>query len=124
MPTSIRLSGGAGAATARHAALALASCQRWPKLAGCTTKGLFGNIGSMREYRRGASTGNQERRQMARTKPWELSEEVWERAQPLLPERKPHPRGGRPPRDDRTMLGAIFSALRQGLHWIALAHEI
>src|SRR5260221_332706 len=78
----------------------------------------------MREYRRGVSTGNQERRQMARTKPWELSEEVWERAQPLLPERKPHPRGGRPPRDDRQMLGAILYVLRTGLQWNALPHEI
>src|SRR5260370_11222425 len=78
----------------------------------------------MREYRRGASTGNQERRQMARTKPWELSEEVWERAQPLLPERKPHPRGGRRPRDGRQMLGAILYVLRTGLQWNALPHEI
>src|SRR5260221_3327189 len=77
----------------------------------------------MREYRRGVSTGNQERRQMARTKPWELSEEVWERAQPLLPERKPHPRGGRPPRDDRQMLGAILYVLRTGLQWNALPPE-
>jgi hypothetical protein len=60
----------------------------------------------------GVSTGNQERnqerKQMARTKPWELSDDVWERARPPLPERKPHPLGGRPPRDDRQMLGAML----------------
>src|SRR5260370_30276203 len=61
---------------------------------------------------------------MARATRWELSEEVWERAQPLLPERKPHPRGGRPPRDDRQMLGAILYVLRTGLQWNALPHEI
>src|SRR5258708_11741098 len=61
---------------------------------------------------------------MARTKPWELSDEVWERARPLLPERKPHPRGGRPPRDDRQMRGAILFVLRTGLQWNALPPEI
>jgi putative transposase len=52
---------------------------------------------------------------MARTRPWELSDDMWERAQPLLPERTPHPRGGRPPCDDRPMLGAILYVLRTGL---------
>ncbi len=61
---------------------------------------------------------------MARTKPWELSDEVWERARPLLPARKPRPRGGRPPRDDRQMLGAILYVLRTGLQWNALPQEI
>src|SRR5450759_4053740 len=32
---------------------------------------------------------------MKRTKPWELSDEVWERVQPLIPERPAHPKGGR-----------------------------
>ena len=41
---------------------------------------------------------------MERTRPWELSEEVWQRAEPLLPARKPRPKGGRPPRSDREML--------------------
>jgi putative transposase len=61
---------------------------------------------------------------MARTKPWELSDEVWARAQPLLPAHKPRPRGGRPPRDDRQMLGAILYVLRTGLQWNALPPEI
>jgi len=61
---------------------------------------------------------------MARTKPWELSEAVWERAQPLLPPHKPHPKGGRPPRDDRQMLGAMLYVLRTGMQWNALPHAI
>jgi putative transposase len=61
---------------------------------------------------------------MARTRPWELSEAVWERAQPLLPTPKPHPKGGRPRRDDRQMLGAILYVLRTGLQWNALPREI
>ncbi len=61
---------------------------------------------------------------MARTHPWELSDDVWERAQPLLPPHKPRPKGGRPPRDDRQMLGAILYVLRTGLQWNALPPEI
>jgi putative transposase len=61
---------------------------------------------------------------MERTRPWELSEEVWARAQPLLPATKPRPKGGRPPRSDREMLGAILYVLRTGLQWNALPRAI
>ena len=61
---------------------------------------------------------------MARTKPWELSDEVWERAEPLLPPPTPHPKGGRPPRDNRQMLGAMLYVLRTGIQWNALPREI
>src|SRR5258708_1926553 len=61
---------------------------------------------------------------MARARPWELSDEVWERARPLLPPHKLRPKGGRPPRDDRQMLGAILYVLRTGLQWNALPPEI
>jgi putative transposase len=61
---------------------------------------------------------------MERTRPWELSEEVWERAEPLLPAPKPRLKGGRPPRSDREMLGAILFVLRTGLQWNALPREI
>lgn len=61
---------------------------------------------------------------MARTKPWELSDAVWERAQPLLPPHLPHPKGGRPAKEDRQMLGAILYVLRTGMQWNALPHEI
>lgn len=61
---------------------------------------------------------------MARTRPWELSDAVWERAQPLLPPSVPHPRGGRPRREDRQMLGAMLYVLRTGLQWNALPRAI
>ena len=70
------------------------------------------------------STGSERRSDMSRTKPWELSDAVWERAQPLLPLHKPRPKGGRPPRDDRQMLGAILYVLRTGMQWNALPREI
>jgi len=61
---------------------------------------------------------------MARTKPLEVSDELWQRAEPVLPPAKPRPRGGCPPRDDRQMLGAILYVLRTGLQWNALPREI
>lgn len=61
---------------------------------------------------------------MERTRPWELSDEVWARAQPLLPPHPPHPKGGRPAKEDRQMLGAILYVLRTGLQWNALPREI
>ena len=88
------------------------------------TKSLFGNHGDVGECRRCLRTQNKERGKMARTKPWALSEEVWERAQPLMPAQKPHPKGGRPPCDDRQMLGAMLYVLRTGIQWNALPREI
>ncbi len=38
---------------------------------------------------------------MSRTHPWELSDELWQRVQPLIPQRPPKPKGGRPPEDER-----------------------
>src|SRR5260370_16741778 len=61
---------------------------------------------------------------MARPHPGELGDDMGERAQPLLPPHKPRPKGGRPPRDDRQMLGAILYVLRTGLQWNALPPEI
>jgi transposase len=61
---------------------------------------------------------------LQRTRPWELGEAVWGRARPLLPTSKPHPKGGRPRRDDRQMPGAILYALRTGIQWDALPREI
>ncbi len=49
---------------------------------------------------------------MKRTRPWELSDEVWERVRPLIPERPAHPKGGRPAQSDRQMLSAILYVLR------------
>jgi putative transposase len=61
---------------------------------------------------------------MQRTRPWELSEEVWVRAQPLLPSARAYPKGGRPRADDRAMLGAMLYVLRTGLQWNALPREV
>lgn len=61
---------------------------------------------------------------MSRTHPWELSDTLWERAQPLLPAPIPRLKGGRPPREDRQMLGAILYVLRTGIQWNALPREI
>jgi putative transposase len=61
---------------------------------------------------------------MRRTHPWELSDALWERAQPLLPPHNPRAKGGRPPRDDRQMLGAILYVLRTGIQWNALPRAI
>lgn len=61
---------------------------------------------------------------MARTKPWEVSDALWERVRPLIPERAPHPKGGRPAKDDRQMFSAILYVLRTGIQWNALPHEI
>jgi putative transposase len=61
---------------------------------------------------------------MKRTKPWELSDEVWERVCPLIPERPAHPKGGRPAQSNRQMLSAILYVLRTGIQWNALPREL
>mgnify|MGYP002402643803 CR=1 FL=1 len=61
---------------------------------------------------------------MKRTKPWELSDEAWERVRPLIPERPAHPKGGRPAQSDRQMLSAILYVLRTGIQWNALPREL
>ena len=52
---------------------------------------------------------------------WRMPDELWERLQPLLPPRKPHPLGCHRPRvDDRQAMDAIFFVLRTGCQWNAL----
>lgn len=54
---------------------------------------------------------------------WRIPDELWERIQPLLPPRKPHPLGCHRPRvDDRKAIDALFFVLRTGCQWNAL-HE-
>lgn len=54
---------------------------------------------------------------------WRIPHELWERIEPLLPPRKPHPLGCHRPRvDDRKAMDAIFFVLRTGCQWNAL-HE-
>jgi putative transposase len=52
---------------------------------------------------------------------WRIPDELWERIQPLLPPRKPHPLGCHRPRvEDRRAMDAIFFVLRTGCQWNAL----
>jgi transposase len=61
---------------------------------------------------------------MKRTRPWEVSDALWKRVQPLIPERPPHPKGGRPAVADRQMFAAILYELRTGIQWNALPREL
>lgn len=63
-------------------------------------------------------------KQTIRTRPWEVSDELWERVEPLIPERKSHAKGGRPAQDDRKMFTAIVYILRTGIQWNALPREL
>lgn len=52
---------------------------------------------------------------------WRLPDVLWERIEPLLPPRKPHPLGCHNPRvPDRRAMDAIFFVLRTGCQWGAL----
>jgi len=52
---------------------------------------------------------------------WRIPDERWERIQPLLPPRKPHPLGCHRPRvDARRALEALCFVLRTGCPWNAL----
>ena len=66
---------------------------------------------------------------MARTKPWEISDELWELIEPLIPDslRDPKktykrlPGGGRKPKySNRIYFSAIIYVLRNGIIWNAL----
>ena len=49
-----------------------------------------------------------------------VSDTLWALMAPLLPERPPRPRGGRPPLDDRKALEGIVFVLRTGIPWASL----
>ena len=52
---------------------------------------------------------------------WRIPDALWERIEPLLPPRKPHPVGCHRPRvDDRHAREAIVGVLRTGCPWHAL----
>ena len=52
---------------------------------------------------------------------WHIPDEWWERIEPLLPPRTPHPLGCHRSRvDDRKAMDAIFFVLRTGCQWNAL----
>src|SRR5688572_9320269 len=49
---------------------------------------------------------------------------LWALIAPLLPERPPRPKGGRPPLDDRRVLEGIVFVLRTGIPWAMLPKEM
>jgi transposase len=59
---------------------------------------------------------------------WEITDEFWSIAEPLIPKKTRNPDkayqrkqgGGRPPIEPRTALQAIFYVLRTGIQWKAL----
>lgn len=61
---------------------------------------------------------------MSQPRPWELSDALWERVQPLIPHRPAKPKGGRPPEEDRQMLAAILYVLKTGIQWNALPADL
>lgn len=61
---------------------------------------------------------------MPRTRPWEVSEDLWERVKPLIPEPPSHAKGGRPRIEDRKAFEAIVYMLRTGMQWNALPREL
>ena len=52
-----------------------------------------------------------------------VSDALWALIAPLLPERSPRPKGGRPPLDDRKVLEGIVFVLRTGIPWASLSKE-
>ncbi|CAN5224864.1 hypothetical protein BH24ACT19_BH24ACT19_03060 [soil metagenome] len=61
---------------------------------------------------------------MPRTKPWTVSDELWERVQPLVPPAPSHAKGGRPRISDRQAFEAMVYVLRTGIRWNALPREM
>lgn len=55
---------------------------------------------------------------------WQVRDELWEVIEPLLPEHRPDPRGGRPRVDDRVCFGAIMFVLFTGMAWRHLPREL
>jgi putative transposase len=61
---------------------------------------------------------------MPRTRPWEVSDELWGQVRPLIPPAPSHAKGGRPRLDDRRAFEAIVYVLRTGIQWNALPREL
>lgn len=61
---------------------------------------------------------------MARTYPWKVNDQLWEKVQPLIPPAPVHTKGGRPRMDDRAAFEAMVYRLRTGIQWNALPREL
>jgi transposase len=46
-----------------------------------------------------------------------VPDKVWLAIEPLLPPKRPHPKGGRPWIEDRAVFGGIIYVLRAGVPW-------
>lgn len=55
---------------------------------------------------------------------WQVRDELWATVEPLLPEHRRDPRGGRPRVDDRACFGAITFVLFTGIAWRHLPREL
>ena len=53
-----------------------------------------------------------------------LTDELWERIEPILPAEPPKPKGGRPRVPDRACLTGILFVLRTGMQWELLPQEM
>ena len=53
-----------------------------------------------------------------------VTDDLWELVEPLLPKRKPRPKGGKPPVDDRVCLTGILFVLKSGIPWEMLPKEM
>jgi transposase len=53
-----------------------------------------------------------------------VPDELWEIIQPLLPEERPKPKGGRPPVANRDVVRGIIFVLRSGIPWAMLPPEL
>jgi putative transposase len=61
---------------------------------------------------------------MARTKPWTVSDEFWEKVEPLVPPAPSRAKGGRTRMDARKAFTAMIYVLRTGIQWNALPTEM
>lgn len=55
---------------------------------------------------------------------WRIRDELWEVVEPLLPDQRPDPRGGRPRVEERTVFGAIVFVLVTGIAWRHLPADL
>lgn len=72
--------------------------------------------------RKSHGRNRQRRKRRRKTNRFRISDELWEKLEPLIPPRNnPHPRGGgRKPKPDRQVMDGIFFVLRTGCQWKAL----
>lgn len=61
---------------------------------------------------------------MARTSPWKVSDELWERVEPLIPPAPSPAKGDCPRTPDQQAFEAIVYVLRTSIQWNALPREL